>query len=144
MDYKYVFRQIWKNSKGIIDWCNAACRLTGITSECTDTEACKACSSVWGKVPYHWFSTVELRKFRNWYGGCIDPESAIEIECAYRNRYSLGSWQELRRSNGSSTIWEKRKQLMVLRNCECDLSEPGLYGAVWSGLCSDLIGRSYL
>ena len=20
---------------------------------CTDTEACKACSSVWGKVPYH-------------------------------------------------------------------------------------------
>lgn len=25
----------------------------GVQIICTDTEACKACSSVWGKVPYH-------------------------------------------------------------------------------------------
>lgn len=34
MEYNYEFWQIWKNSKCIIDWCNAACRLFGKRSNC--------------------------------------------------------------------------------------------------------------
>ena len=45
--------------------CNAACRRTGLASVCIDPETCKACRSVWWKVPDYRFPAFQLCQFRD-------------------------------------------------------------------------------
>ena len=128
-DIYYFQRGIWSGKR---NYCYAACRWTGLTIICTDTETGKTGSSVWWKISNYWFPVIQLYQFRYRYGRYSDTVPAACTEWVHRKWTAMGSGPFEWRCSCSPAISEGIWLWLVQRNSECDLSEYLIYWAVWS------------